>query len=122
MTDTASAPATTATRYDVRQGAAWITQNRPEQRNALSAALVNELSDHLNAALADPAVRCIVLTGAGSAFCAGADLKSPPGQVVDGRQGVSLAEFSARREPSFSWESRGRFRAPSTGRRRTSWG
>jgi enoyl-CoA hydratase/carnithine racemase len=89
-------PDTTATLYDVRQGAAWITLNRPEQRNALSAALVNELSDHLDAALADPAVRCVVLTGAGSAFCAGADLKSPPGQVIDGRQGVTLADVLAR--------------------------
>jgi enoyl-CoA hydratase/carnithine racemase len=88
--------ATTATRYDVRQGAAWITLHRPEQRNALSAALVNELADHLDAALADAAVRCIVLTGAGTAFCAGADLKSPPGQVVDGRQGVSLADVLTR--------------------------
>ena len=88
-------PDTTATLYDVRQGAAWITLNRPEQRNALSAALVNELSDHLDAALADPEVRCVVLTGAGSAFCAGADLKSPPGQVIDGRQGVTLADVLA---------------------------
>lgn len=94
MTD--NLPATTATLFDVRQGAAWITLNRPEQRNALSAALVNELADHLDAAIADPAVRCIVLTGAGTAFCAGADLKSPPGQVVDGRQGVSLADVLAR--------------------------
>ena len=86
----------TATLYDVRQGAAWITLNRPEQRNALSAALVNQLSDHLDAALADPAVRCVVLTGAGTAFCAGADLKSPPGQVIDGRQGVTLADLLAR--------------------------
>ncbi len=84
------------TLYDVRQGAAWITLNRPEQRNALSAALVNQLAERLDAAIADTAVRCIVLTGAGSAFCAGADLKSPPGQVVDGRQGVGLAEVLAR--------------------------
>jgi len=85
----------TATLYAVRQGAAWITLNRPEQRNALSAALVNELHGHLQAALADDTVRAIVITGAGSAFCAGADLKSPPGQVVDGQQSVSLATVLA---------------------------
>jgi methylglutaconyl-CoA hydratase len=89
-------PATTVTLYEVRQGAAWITLNRPEQRNALSAALVNELSDHLDAAIADPAVRCIVLTGNGPAFCAGADLKSPPGQTVSGRAGVPLSDILAR--------------------------
>ena len=81
--------------YAVRGGAAWITLNRPEQRNALSAALVNELDAHLSTAIADPAVRCIVLTGNGPAFCAGADLKSPPGQVIDGRQGVTLADVLA---------------------------
>ena len=85
-----------ATLYDVRQGAAWITLNRPDARNALSAALVNELDAHLAAAIADPAVRCVVVTGAGSAFCAGADLKSPPGQVVDGKAGVSLADVLER--------------------------
>ena len=90
----AAAPALVLAEH--RQGAAWITLNRPEQRNALSAALVNQLADALAAAVADPLVRCIVLTGAGTAFCAGADLKSPPGQVVDGDQGVGLAELLAR--------------------------
>ena len=87
---------TTVTRLDIRQGAAWITLNRPDSRNALSAALVNELDAHLQAAAINPAVRCVVITGAGSAFCAGADLKSPPGQVVNGRQGVTLADVLAR--------------------------
>lgn len=87
----------TATLYQLRpDGAAWITLNRPEARNALSATLVNELYDHLGRAIDDPAVRSIVLTGNGPAFCAGADLKSPPGQVVDGRQGVSLPEVLTR--------------------------
>jgi len=84
------------TLYNVRQGAAWITLNRPEARNALSAALVNELDADLAKALDDAAVRCIVLTGNGPAFCAGADLKSPPGQVVDGRSGVTLADVLVR--------------------------
>ncbi|MFT6010215.1 MAG: enoyl-CoA hydratase/carnithine racemase, partial [Candidatus Azotimanducaceae bacterium] len=63
--------------YEVRQGAAWITLNRPANRNALSAALVNELSAHLIQANQDANVRAIILTGNGPAFCAGADLKSP---------------------------------------------
>ena len=73
-----------ATLYDVKDGAAWITLNRPENRNALSAALVNELYHHLLEANKDPAVRSIVITGNGTAFCAGADLKSPPGASIDG--------------------------------------
>ena len=87
-------PSTTL--YELRQRAAWITLNRPEQRNALSAALVNSLFDDLARAVADPAARCIVITGAGVGFCAGADLKSPPGQVVDGRHGATLADVLAR--------------------------
>lgn len=75
-----------ATLYEIRSGAAWIRLNRPENRNALSAVLVNELYDHLQAANEDDEVRCIVITGTGPAFCAGADLKSPPGQIVDGQQ------------------------------------
>jgi enoyl-CoA hydratase/carnithine racemase len=84
------------TRYEVRGSAAWITLDRPEQRNALSAALIDQLAGHLDNAIADAAVRCIVLTGNGTSFCAGADLKSPPGQVIDGRQGATLADVLTR--------------------------
>ena len=73
-------PGTEATLYHVTKGAAWITLNRPEARNALSSTLVAELDAHLAVANADPAVRCIVITGADPAFCAGADLKAPRGQ------------------------------------------
>ena len=63
------------TLYEIRDHAAWITLNRPDARNALSAELVEELHAHVQTAGEDPAVRAIVLTGAGKAFCAGADLK-----------------------------------------------
>ena len=81
-----------ATLYEVRKGAAWITLNRPENRNALSALLVNELFEHIERALADEGVRSIVITGAEPAFCAGADLKSPPGQIIDGQRAVPYTE------------------------------
>lgn len=51
-----------------------LTMNRPEKRNALSARLVGELITALRAADADEAIKAVVLTGAGGAFCAGADL------------------------------------------------
>jgi len=70
---------TEATLYGVQSGAAWITLNRPENRNALSQILVSELDQHLAAAIDDPAVRCVVITGNGPAFCAGADLKNQGG-------------------------------------------
>ncbi len=80
------------TLYEVRDGAAWITLNRPEVRNALSATLITELYDHLRSAQADHSVRCIVLTGAGTAFCSGADLKSPPGSAVGDGRTIGLPE------------------------------
>ncbi|NRA03116.1 MAG: enoyl-CoA hydratase/isomerase family protein [Myxococcales bacterium] len=83
------------TLYEVRDRAAWITLNRPEARNALSAGLVTELYDHLEAANSDDAVRCIVLTGNGKAFCAGADLKNPPGQASSGGRAVTYPEVLA---------------------------
>ncbi len=67
---------TTPVVYDLRGDAAWITLNQPARRNALSDEIVGGLQAHLQAALADARVRAVVLTGAGAAFCAGADLKS----------------------------------------------
>jgi enoyl-CoA hydratase len=51
-----------------------LRMNRPEKRNALNTQLTQALLDALRAADADESVACIVLTGAGQAFCAGADL------------------------------------------------
>ena len=79
---------TEATLYQIRNGAAWITLNRPENRNALSAVLVSEVHGHLLAANDEASVRSIVITGAEPAFCSGADLKSPPGQMIRGRRSV----------------------------------
>ena len=55
---------------------ATLVLNRPEKRNALNAAMVTALKEGLDAAQADDAVRVVVLTGAGSAFSAGADLSA----------------------------------------------
>ena len=61
-------------------GVAWLTLNRPEQRNALNSALRAALTDALAQLDADPAVRVLVLTGADPAFCAGVDLKEVAAQ------------------------------------------
>ena len=53
---------------------ATVTLNRPEKRNALSDSLTPALRQILLVLEADPRVRCIVLTGAGKAFCAGGDV------------------------------------------------
>ncbi|MER8042074.1 enoyl-CoA hydratase family protein [Streptomyces sp. NPDC094032] len=61
------------------RGVTTLALDSPSTRNALSAALVAELSDALGACAKDPAVRAVVLTHTGSTFSAGADLKAPPG-------------------------------------------
>ena len=59
-----------------------ITLNRPEVFNAFNETLKAELADALKAADRDAAVRCLVITGAGRAFCAGQDLKDRAVQTV----------------------------------------
>jgi enoyl-CoA hydratase/carnithine racemase len=58
-----------------RDGIATLTLNRPQQRNALSRALIAELHDALRRIADDRSVRVVVLAGAGPAFCSGHDLK-----------------------------------------------
>jgi methylglutaconyl-CoA hydratase len=60
--------------YEVRGSAAVLTINRPERRNALSRALIAELDAGFTRAANDAAVRTVILTGNGPAFCAGMDL------------------------------------------------
>jgi enoyl-CoA hydratase/carnithine racemase len=55
-------------------GVATLTLNRPERRNALTTDLLRSLLDELDAVRDAPRVRAVVLTGAGTTFCAGADL------------------------------------------------
>ncbi|MFE7445195.1 enoyl-CoA hydratase-related protein [Streptomyces chartreusis] len=58
------------------EGVAIVTLEAPERRNLLSAEMVQALSDTFDRLEEDPTARCAVLTGAGSAFCAGADLST----------------------------------------------
>lgn len=61
--------------YDVTEGVAVLTMNRPGNLNALSDAMLAALSDSLARAGDDESARVVVLRGAGKAFCAGHDLK-----------------------------------------------
>lgn len=68
--------------YDVADHIATITLNAPERMNTISRAMLNELSAALLRANEDVAVRCVILTGAGRAFCAGLDLReAKPGST-----------------------------------------
>ena len=60
-------------------GAAWLTLNRPEAGNAVNPAMASELADAAREAADDPAIRCVVLTGAGRLFCVGGDVAAMAG-------------------------------------------
>lgn len=60
--------------YDSSGGVATVTLNRPDNLNAINTALAEEIQKALAEAAGDPGVRCVVITGAGRGFCAGADL------------------------------------------------
>jgi len=60
--------------YEPRGGVALITLNRPERLNAWTQTMENEFIDAIREAAKDPAVGCVVVTGAGRGFCAGADI------------------------------------------------
>jgi 2-(1,2-epoxy-1,2-dihydrophenyl)acetyl-CoA isomerase len=68
-----------------------LTLNRPRQRNALDRALIVALGAGIQAAAEDPGARAVVLTGAGGAFCAGADLKA----ALSGEGGSPFEQLDA---------------------------
>ncbi len=72
----------TEIRYDVSEGVCTLTLNRPDKLNALTGTMLNELLTAFDQADADDAVRAVIVTGAGRAFCAGADL-SAGGKTFD---------------------------------------
>lgn len=66
-------------KYEVADGVATITLNRPEVYNALNDGITYELQDAWKAVAKDDQVRVVVLTGSGKAFCSGQDLKAVSG-------------------------------------------
>jgi 2-(1,2-epoxy-1,2-dihydrophenyl)acetyl-CoA isomerase len=73
----------------IEDGIATLTFNRPERLNALSTPIMQGLLDGLPRLAGDPAVRVVVLTGTGRAFCAGGDVKS---MAESGGEHRSMAE------------------------------
>lgn len=63
-------------RYAVEDGVAVITLNRPDKLNAFTVRMMDEMLDALDRVDADDAVRALIVTGEGRAFCAGADLSA----------------------------------------------
>ena len=71
----------------IANGVATLTMNRPEARNALTPDMMQGLLSALPRLAADPAVRVVVLTGAGRAFCAGGDVKAFAKRAAAGAAG-----------------------------------
>ena len=74
----------TQIRYDVSDAVATITLSRPEKMNAFTGVMMRELLDAFNLVDADDAVRAVIVTGDGKAFCAGADLSGGAKTFDDG--------------------------------------
>ena len=88
-------------RSETRGGLLILTMNRPEHRNALDAALCLDLAEALAAASRNPAVRAVVLTGAGGAFSVGGDVKAMnEGAGRNAPQIERIAALRARMEAS----------------------
>ena len=85
--------------YEVDGHVAVIRFNRPERMNTITATMLTALSDTLLAADRDPAVRCIVLTGNGRAWCAGLDIKAETEGTGLLNNGPGIAELDLRTAP-----------------------
>lgn len=89
--------------YEVVDHVATLTLNAPDRLNTISSLMLTEISELLLRADNDPDVRCIVLTGAGRAFCAGLDLQAqmagPKGGLGNLSGGGFTGEFDLRTAP-----------------------
>lgn len=71
--------------YEVREGVAQITLNRPENRNSMTEDVLEGLREAVSRACTDPELRCAIVTGSGQSFCAGADFRSQVQRESSGR-------------------------------------
>ncbi len=89
---------------EIRDGVAVVKLNRPEVMNAWNGALCGALDDALRAAAADDAVRALVITGEGRAFCAGADLSAGGGTFADDGARGADDDMAARTPRVLPWD------------------
>jgi enoyl-CoA hydratase/carnithine racemase len=80
----------TAIAYDVTDGVATLRLDRPERRNAIDDAMRGEMIAALENAASDPAVRALVVTGTGSAFCAGGDVRGMRNRLAAPQEDVAF--------------------------------
>ncbi len=112
MTTTSLTTGTTDLLATLDRGVLTLTLNRPDARNAMSRAMNQALQAQLASAELDPAVRCIVITGAGKGFCAGGDVKSMAA-AGDGTVGALTIDEAIHLQRSNQRETAGRlFKMP----------
>jgi len=85
----------TTLRYDVVEGVATITLDRPQSRNAVNRAMCDEIVAAAAAASEDADLRLVLVRATGAVFCAGADLKERKGMSADEIRARRLAAFAA---------------------------
>jgi enoyl-CoA hydratase/carnithine racemase len=91
--------------YEVSDKIATVTLNRPDRMNAWTGIMEHEVREAMMAASCDDDVRVIVLTGAGRAFCAGADMEALKAIDPDAmRRAENIAPFDMNRRPD--WQTR----------------
>jgi 2-(1,2-epoxy-1,2-dihydrophenyl)acetyl-CoA isomerase len=82
--------------FDVRDGVARLTLNRPDKMNSFNAEMHAELRDALDSIQVNPAVRVLVITGAGRGFCAGQDLADSEVRFTPGETPPDLGDVVER--------------------------
>src|SRR5258708_28378565 len=93
--------------YEVADNIATITLNRPEKLNAFTGIMMNEMLDAFDKADADDNVRAIIVTGAGRAFCAGADLSAGPRTFDASREDRPDRKAAIKADGTGAWRNQG---------------
>jgi enoyl-CoA hydratase/carnithine racemase len=88
----------TVGRMDEVEGVVLVTLNRPDQRNAFSAAMLEELTSTLGDLAVEPSLRAVVIGGAGPDFCAGADVA----ELAEAASGAAVVEYGRAFDHAFS--------------------
>ena len=93
--------------YEVADNIATITLNRPEKLNAFTGIMMNEMLDAFDKADADDNVRAVIVTGAGRAFCAGADLSAGPRTFDASREDRPERKSAIKADGTVDWSNEG---------------
>ena len=93
--------------YEVADNIATITLDRPEKLNAFTGIMMNEMLDAFDKADADDNVRAVIVTGAGRAFCAGADLSAGPKTFDASREDRPDRKAAIKPDGTVDWSNEG---------------